>query len=242
MTVQPPISRLSLRHVIPHPLAIEQWAEVRPLIDGRDVLWEIHPEGVSSCCRREMAGPAEKRPLTATEEPREVELSNNDCFTGCCGGVFVTIRRRGDRVIWSSWRNTNDIRVPVPADVHFDAAQYDAELTRAAADHSWEKPVDTVARLLTQTFADSGWFARWDCVLGSVTPRREEPEAVEVLFSDADDPRGCPADFVYELLVTWHEPAEEQARRFAARILADDPRRTAEVWDPAIRLRRRGIG
>ncbi len=223
MTAQPPLSLLTLRHVIPHPLAIEQWAEVRPLIDGRDVLRKIHPQGMSSCCRRELAGPAEGRPLTATEEPREVELSNNDCVTGCCGGVFVTIHRQGDRVIWSSWRNTDDIRAPVPADIHFDAAQYDAELARAAADHDWEEPVDTVARLLTQAFTDSGWFARWNCLLESVDPRREEPEAVEVYFRAADDPRGCTAGYAYELPVTRHEPAEEQARRFVARIRAGLP-------------------
>ncbi|WP_189936068.1 hypothetical protein [Streptomyces aurantiogriseus] len=230
MTVQLPISTLSLRHVIPEPLALEQWAEVRPLIDGRDVLKEIHPGGVASCCRSEWAGPAERWPLAATEVPRRVELSNNNCYTGCCGGVFVTIHRQGDRVLWSSWENTHDSRVPVPADVRFDAARYDAELSRAVADLSWEQPVDTVARLLTQTFADSGWFERWDCVLEDVDLRREEPQGVDVYFSHARAPHERPTHYAYEFLVTPHEPAEQQAQRFAARILADDPRLTAEQW------------
>ncbi|MER7111335.1 hypothetical protein [Streptomyces sp. NPDC000229] len=207
---------------------MEQWGQVRPLIDGRDVLSEIHPEGVASVSRRDWFGPAEGWPLAASEEPRRIELSNNDCDTGCCGGIFVTIRRQGDRVVWSSWENTNDIRVPVPADIHFDAAQYDAELARAAADTDWEEPVDTVARLLTRQLADSGWFERWGCVMNRVEPRREEPEGVVVYFRRRRDTWMYGADFAYDLPVTRHEPAEEQARRFIGLITADDPRKTAE--------------
>uniref|UniRef100_UPI0031D2107C hypothetical protein n=1 Tax=Streptomyces hawaiiensis TaxID=67305 RepID=UPI0031D2107C len=222
------ISTLALRHAIPHPHAIDQWAEVRPLIDGRDVLAAIHPGGVSSCSRREWFGPAEGWPLAALGDPRRVELSNNDCHTGCCGGVFVTIQRRGDRVVWSSWRNTNDIRVPVPATVHFDAAQYDAELSRAVADTGWEEPVDTVARLVTQGLVCSGWFERWDCVVDQVEPRREEPEGVEVYFSSGRKASPDGPGFTFDLPVTRDLPAEEQARRFIDRITSDDPRRTAE--------------
>ncbi|WP_254405371.1 hypothetical protein [Streptomyces sp. AC627_RSS907] len=222
------ISTLALRHALPHPLATEQWAQVRPLIDGRDVLGEIHPGGVASCSRREWFGPAEEWPLAALEEPRQVELSNNDCYTGCCGGTFVTIHRQGDRVVWSSWRNTNDIRVPVPADVHFDAAQYDAELARAVADTSWEEPVDTVARLVTQELADSNWFERWDCVMDRVELEREVPEGVEVYFSRRRDAGAHRSDFCFDLPVTRHEPAGEQARRIIALITAGDPRETAE--------------
>lgn len=220
-------STLALRHVIPHPFAIDQWAEVRPLIDGRDVLAEIHPGGVSSCSRGDWFGPAEGWPLSAHEEPRRVELSNNDCHTGCCGGVFVTIHRRDDEVVWSSWQNTNDIRIPVPADVRFDAAQYDAELRRAVADTGWEEPVDTVARLVAQELVHSGWFERWDCAVDRVEPRREEPAGVEVYFRRR---RAAPHDpgFTFDLPVTGDAPAEEQARRFITRVTAGDPRETAE--------------
>ncbi len=58
-------------------------------------------------------------------------------------------------MIWGAWENTSNITA-VPADFRFDSAQYEAELARAAADRSWEEPVDTVARLLEQTLADSG--------------------------------------------------------------------------------------
>ncbi len=60
------------------------------------------------------------------------------------------MRREGDRVIWDAWENTSDVTA-LPADVCFSADQYEAELARAAADRSWEEPVDTIARLLEQT-------------------------------------------------------------------------------------------
>ncbi|WP_256103505.1 hypothetical protein [Streptomyces sp. ODS05-4] len=218
-----PLSVLTLRHVIPEPYATEQWAQVRPLIDGHDVLEEIHPGGVSSCSRAELSGPPGTWPLTAAAQPREVELSNNDCVTACCGGVFVTIARLGDRVRWSDWRNTDDIRTPVPPDVVFDAARYDAELARAAADTGWEEPVDAVARLLARALAENGWPQRWGCVLDGVSPDREEPSAprVEVRFHAASD---TSADFSRSFPVTPGEPPGDQARRHLATIMSGDPR------------------
>ncbi|WP_162625058.1 hypothetical protein [Streptomyces cadmiisoli] len=177
------ISTLALRHVIPPPDRMEQSPEVRPLIDGRDILAEIHPGGVANCPVWSWSGPADEWPLAALEEPREVELSNNDCVPACCGGVFVTIKRQRDRVVWSAWRNTNDVRVPVPATVHFDAAQYDTELARAAMDTTWEEPVDTVARLVTRKLADTGAFERWDCGVDKLEIQRAAPEGIEVHFS-----------------------------------------------------------
>ncbi|MET9777828.1 hypothetical protein ABZ023_26835 [Streptomyces sp. NPDC006367] len=165
--------------------------------------------------------------MTALKEPRRIELSNNDCCTGCCGGIFVTIHRQGGRVVWSSWQNTNDIRIPVPADVHFDAVQYDAELARAVADTAWEEPVDTIARLVTQELAGSSWFERWDCTVDQVELRRTVPEGVEVYFSRRDT-RAHGPDFAFDLPVTRHEPAEEQARRFIELITSADPRKIAE--------------
>ncbi|MDN0200243.1 hypothetical protein [Streptomyces sp. S.PNR 29] len=238
MTDQPAISTLTLQHRIPDDWAADPWAEVRPLIDGVDVLKEVHPEGVAPSCRH-WTGPAESRPLAVTEEPRRVMITEPVCTAGCCGALYVTMRREGDRVIWDSWENTSDIAAPVPAAFHFDTAQYEAELARAAGDRSWEEPVDTAARLLQQTLADSGWFERWGCVLTSVSPRREEPglpeelriaEGVDVVFHQVQGPGGRTDFYRYELFVTPDRPVEEQVRQLAARILGDDPRKTAEPW------------
>ncbi|MFF8392651.1 hypothetical protein [Streptomyces sp. NPDC016172] len=230
------ISTLTLQHRIPDDWAADPWAEVRPLLDGVDVLKEVHPEGLGHSCRY-WSGPAESWPLAVTEEPRRVMITKPTCTAGCCGALYVTIRREGDQVIWESWENTSNITA-VPADVRFDSAQYEAELARAAADRSWEEPVDTVARLLEQTLTDSGWFERWGCVLTSVSPRREEPDlpeeitsaqGVDVHFHQVRGP-GEPTDFYqYELFVTRDHPVEEQVQRLTDRILADDPRKTAEM-------------
>ncbi|MDN3020380.1 hypothetical protein [Streptomyces sp. S.PB5] len=236
MTRRPALSTLTLQHRIPQQWDRDPWAEVRPLIDGADVLKEVHPDGVAPSCRL-WTGPAESWPLTATEEPRRIMITEPSCTAGCCGALYVTVRREGDQVIWDAWENTSDITA-LPEEFRFDLAQYEAELARAAADRSWEEPVDTAARLLHETLVDSGWFARWGCVLTCVSPRREEPglpeaftgpEGVDVMFHQAPGPdTERMAFYGYELFITRDEPVEEQVRRLADRILADDPRKTAE--------------
>ncbi|MFE1291181.1 hypothetical protein [Streptomyces sp. NPDC058751] len=219
-----PISTFGLRFVIPQdPYAIEQWAEVRPFVDGRDLLAEIHPGGTSSCSSRHLLGPAANWPFAAPNEPRRVELSNNDCVTDCCGGTFVTIRRQGDRVLWTSWENTHDTRVPVPAEVHFDAARYDAELTRAGADTSWEEPVDTAARLLAGELADQASPKGADRTVIAVTPERTEPARVTVRLGRRDVPWTPGEVMVRELLVTGQQPLGELVRQFVLRIMAEAP-------------------
>ncbi|WP_328407205.1 hypothetical protein OG542_00610 [Streptomyces violaceus] len=236
MTDQLAISTLTLQHRIPDDWAADPWAEVRPLIDGVDVLKEVHPEGVALSCRH-WKGPAESWPLAVTAEPRRVMITEPICTAGCCGALYVTMRREGDRVIWDAWESTSDITA-LPGDIRFDAAQYEAELARAAADRSWEEPVDTVARLLEQTLAGSGWFEQWGCVLAGVWPRREEPdvpeeltspEGVDVEFHQVPAPGERTCSYGYELFVTHDQSVEQQVRQLAARILADDPRKTAEL-------------
>ncbi|MGW2588349.1 hypothetical protein ACWCYZ_45155 [Streptomyces virginiae] len=227
----PAVSVLRLGFVVPPPdLALSQWGELRLLIDGRDVLEEMHPGGVSSCWRGRWFGPAEEWPLAASDEPRRVELTNNDCVTDCCGGTFVTIRRRADRVEWTGWENTEDVRLPVPADVHFDAAAYDAELARAVADLSWEEPADSVARLMRLELAASGCFQRWGWGVNTVHPLRRQGSAqVRVHFSPLEAPYANGSTFVHEVAVARDVPAEEQVRRFVDMVAADDPRGTART-------------
>lgn len=149
-----PFNVLSLRHVsaaAPGPWGSS--ARIRVMVDGVDVVETIHPDSDSSLFPDMLIGPPETWPLSAGSEPRRVELSNNDCVADCCGGVFVTIERCGGLVVWT-WENTNDIRVPLPPDSHFDADQYDTELHRFVADHSQEDPADTAARPVGSEYRD----------------------------------------------------------------------------------------
>ncbi|WP_437076610.1 hypothetical protein [Streptomyces sp. enrichment culture] len=236
MAPHPTISTLTLQHRIPDDWAADPWAEVRPLVDGVDVLRAAHPEGLAPSCAY-WRGPAESWPLAVAQEPRRVMISEPTCTAGCCGALYVTIRREGDHVLWESWENTSGTAA-VPPEHRFDRAQYEAELARAASDRSWEEPVDTVARLLEERLVDSGWFERWGCVLTSVSPRREEPglpeeltspEGVDVHFHQVGGPGERMDRYQYELIVIGDHPVEEQARRLAAQIMADDPRKTAGV-------------
>ncbi|MFE0041596.1 hypothetical protein [Streptomyces albireticuli] len=131
-------STLTLRLLVPdrsNPRFRDHPDEVRPLIDGEDVLERVFPDGFAG-------GPHAwldtEGPLAATEVPREVLLAEPGCGAPCCGAVTVTVRREGDQVLWTDWRNTGDGGETVP-DVRFAAAQYDAELARAAADRGGKR-------------------------------------------------------------------------------------------------------
>lgn len=90
-----------------------------------------------------------------TREPRRIMLAEPTCTAGCRGALYVTVRCEGERVIWDAWENTSDATA-LPADMAFDAGQYEAELARAAADRDWEEPVDTLARSLGQAGSSGG--------------------------------------------------------------------------------------
>ncbi|MFH8886320.1 hypothetical protein [Streptomyces californicus] len=58
-----------------------------------------------------------------------------ECTAGCCGALSAVVQRAGGIVSWSDWKAPRD-EYP-PHDLHFEATQYDDELARAEADHSW---------------------------------------------------------------------------------------------------------
>ncbi len=118
--------------------------EVRPLVDSEDILAEVFTEGPGEDPKYLLMPDG---PLTAGPEPHEVRLAEATCTEGCCGALYVTIRRDGDHVIWSEWRNHDEDNVDLP-EFWFDAREYQTEVERAVADHSWEWPARTVARLL----------------------------------------------------------------------------------------------
>lgn len=84
--------------------------------------------------------------LVAATTPHQVGIARCDCGTYGCGATDVIIVRDGDVVHWD-WVH----EAPIRRGVTFPADAYDAEVARLGADHSWERPADTSARLvLTQ--------------------------------------------------------------------------------------------
>ncbi|MET7671343.1 hypothetical protein [Micromonospora luteifusca] len=73
--------------------------------------------------------------LVATSQPRTVPIARCDCGVYGCGSTDVTIMRDGDLVHWD-W----SLEVPMMRGVSFGADEYDVEVARVAADHSWETP------------------------------------------------------------------------------------------------------
>ncbi|MEU7135741.1 YcxB family protein [Streptomyces sp. NPDC046261] len=100
----------------------ELHGQIRPLINGQDVIEDACPEGVTSWWQG--------IPLAATEAGRKVMLAAAECSTTCCGSVWVTIRREGSYVLWTDWENSGD-GGKLPPEYRFEADQYDTELARA---------------------------------------------------------------------------------------------------------------
>jgi hypothetical protein len=78
--------------------------------------------------------------LHATDVEHIATVGRCACGVTECGSVEVRIRREGEHVFWQATRSATIVR--------FLASAYDAELTRALNDFSWETPERTTARLV----------------------------------------------------------------------------------------------
>ncbi|MEV7771262.1 hypothetical protein [Kitasatospora sp. NPDC086791] len=230
MTTEP--DRLSLSILCPPPG--EGGVEVRPIVNGRDLLAEVVPGGVGGSRYlgggpRYLSGP--DGPLHATATPHEVRLAWSGCGSEeCCGALYLTVRRDGDHVVWAAWRDRANQDVDLP-ELRFAADQYGAEVRRAGADRSGEWPAGAVARLLEAGLRGrEDWLVGWDCEVEDVWASREQPDRIHVLLrhprdrADADQ-----LQFGIALPISADDPAD-QAEHVEARLTAGDPRATAEVW------------
>ncbi|WP_350280194.1 hypothetical protein [Kribbella sp. HUAS MG21] len=83
--------------------------------------------------------------LIATTEPRQVVVARCTCGESGCGSTEARITRAGSVVHWEWY-----VDPPLGHGVTFDAPQYDAEVERIGADQSWQRPVDSVTRLVLE--------------------------------------------------------------------------------------------
>ncbi|MGW9398667.1 hypothetical protein [Streptomyces sp. NPDC055642] len=116
-------------------------AQLRFWVNGEDVVEETVGEGGRGPYAADALPASRPSPLRATGEARRLELGEPDCTGGCCGFLTVVVQRFGEIVQWSDWEVPwaahTEMPYP-PPELHFDASQYDAEVTRAEADRWWQ--------------------------------------------------------------------------------------------------------
>jgi hypothetical protein len=207
--------------------------ETRILVDGRPLVPALFHEGPAH-------GPdilLEDGGLRAGPEPRTVRLAEADCTESCCGALHVTVRRDGDTVVWDDFRapGVPPSRAPRELPVlRFDAAAYDAEITRAEADLSWSWPARTTARLIKTGLADEpGLLARWDARPGWIDVDVEDPDTTVITFLHAPglgrgEPDGILLQFRWALPDDG-TPPQERAAAALRRIARENPTRYAQL-------------
>lgn len=222
------LNHLALRVVTPEPAERGGAVEVRLIIDGQDILATAFEEGPAEDPRHLLAPSS---PLMPSHEPKEVRLAEAECTEGCCGAVYVTIKSEDETVVWDDWRNPDgDLDLPP---YRFDVQQYGAEVQRAVADHSWEWPARTIARLLEESLQQqTQWLDQWECQLAWVSALPWERDRVAVAFFHPGRPTGNDEgpwlQFRHVLSVTDDAP-DDQVNRMLRDLLQADPRATGEV-------------
>ncbi|WP_133784270.1 hypothetical protein [Kribbella sp. VKM Ac-2571] len=91
--------------------------------------------------------------LVATAEPRHVVVARCTCGESGCGSTEARITRIGSVVHWDWY-----VDPPLGHGMSFEAAQYDAEVERIGNDRSWQRPVDSVTRLVIEAVDRERWF------------------------------------------------------------------------------------
>ncbi|MFD9480722.1 hypothetical protein [Streptomyces nojiriensis] len=203
--------------------------ETRILVDGLPLLPALFGKGPGSAPEYLIDNGA----LRAGPEPREVQLAEASCTEGCCGALYVTIRRDGAEVVWDGWRGASGQQPPA---FRFDAAAYDAELERAERDHSWCWPARRTARLITAGLRERPeLLRRWDLAATWVGTDWHEPHTTVLwlVFSPPDGaeaPDGTPLRLYFE----WRLPDDgllpkDRAAAALERIARSDPKGFAHL-------------
>jgi hypothetical protein len=162
--------------------------------------------------------------LVATEQPRTVPIARCECGIYGCGSTDVTIVRDGDLVHWD-WL----IDVPMDRGVTFAAGQYDAEVARMAADHSWETSQRTAGRLIL-TNVDRDRLAAYGLEPDWVANDHRNPEQFRVCLRMGHE---------YQILVDtpWDDRTPAELARDVDTTLALPPQQWHASWhnmNPAV--------
>ncbi|MEU3482801.1 hypothetical protein ACI2LO_14460 [Streptomyces sp. NPDC033754] len=199
--------------------------ETRFLIDGRPLVPEAFGRGPGESPESLI----DSGRLRATSEPREVRLAEAYCTEGCCGALYVTVRREGAYVVWDGWRRTGGERgLPELSAYRFDAVAYDAEIARAERDQSWTWPARHTARLIAAGLRDRPEsLTRWGLRQGWISTEFDAPDTTLVTFTGPGE-EGKRRQFLWRIPDDG-TPPEEQAAEALRRLEEGDPRGYPEL-------------
>ncbi|MET9119853.1 hypothetical protein [Streptomyces sp. NPDC004528] len=226
------VSRFRVEATVRDP-ADPDTVEARLLIDGRPLIPEAFGKGPANSPEYLL----DSGRLRAAAEPREVQLAEAYCTEGCCGALYVTILREGDQVVWRDWRRppTRQPREELP-EYHFDAADYDAEIERAANDRSWAWPARNTARSIAAGLHDQpDLLARWDGQVGWIGTDFHHQDLTTISFTywpglaaGQQDKDGPWLQFIWSLPDDG-TPPENQAAAALRQLAEQDPKTYAQV-------------
>lgn len=152
--------------------------------------------------------------LQATPSSRRTPVARCNCGTYGCGVTDVDIVRDAEVVHWD-WLH----EVPMQHGITFKAQQYDAEVARIAADHTWERPQDTTARLVLEGADHLALAARGLGISWATADHRDSSLFVIALITTDDK---------FQVFV--RVPREGKTSRAVADDLLDLLRRSPARW------------
>ncbi|MFG2993342.1 hypothetical protein ACGFZK_29275 [Streptomyces sp. NPDC048257] len=212
-----------------HDAADSNSVETRILVDGLPLLPALFGKGPGLPPEHLV----DRGEFRAGPEPREVLLAEAECTEGCCGALYVTIRRDGPEVVWDGWRGAVG---PQPPPYRFDAAAYDAEVERAERDHSWCWPARRTARLIAAGLRERPeLLSRWDLSANWIATDWDDPHTsvLWLVFTPPDGalgPEGTPLRLYFEWrLPDDGTPPEELTAAALDRIGRSDPKGFARL-------------
>ncbi|GGW46566.1 hypothetical protein [Streptomyces xantholiticus] len=228
-TAVPGSSRLRIEVVERDP-AEPDVVETRFLVDGRPLVPRAFGRGPGHSPEYLL----DNGSLRATADAQEVQLAEAYCTEGCCGALYVTVRREGDEVVWGGWRGA--AAGVALTEYRFDAAAYDAEIARAETDHSWSWPARDTARLIAEGVRERpDLLTGWDAAKGWIGTDFDDPDITVLSFvfrpglaagrKDKDEPW---LQFVWRLPDDGTPPGERAAAALR-RLAAEDPKGYAEL-------------
>jgi hypothetical protein len=155
--------------------------------------------------------------LAATPQPRTVPIARCECGVYGCGSTDVTITADGDLVLWD-W----SLDVPMDRGVSFSAVAYDAEVERAAGDHTWESAERTAGRLVL-THLDREALQNHGLAVSWVANDYRDPDLFRVALQLGED---------YQIFVdtSWGDRSPQELADKVCETLAGGPGKWRASW------------